>query len=453
MSAAQDFANLRLKLECSEIALTKEAEPSVCVLGPGEIWQTQEGVLQYKIFAKSDAFLSLSQYVARSRKAGQLIPDEDYFSLRAQTHSGPSWTAQRILPGFRGGIVDGFACGHLHELTGIEHAPLSPETAYVTLRFHGKLEFPCNQGTETVIRVGGRERQTSMTLNAAFVDDEDLAFEVYHEGEHTIVQLRLPSQQLTAATPERIREALQFALGKQLSLLVVETCAAEQRVTRLVSRTQGNGQMLPPLRFHKVNVDGNVWRIFISYFRHVHLNTEVGRHPISLHVGSAIESTAASLEVEVLALAVAVEGLAGDCFPHLAPVEDEFLAQLDNVATAVKGVALTERTRHRIFGAINSMRSPRNADILRSFIAHNHLPAGLFKSWSRLRHNSAHGGGTRGHDIETILRRKYDVLSLLYSLVFASINYVGRRTDYSLPNWPMRPWPVPPELSAKPLES
>jgi hypothetical protein len=232
--------------------------------------------------------------------------------------------------------------------------------------------------------------------------------------------------------------------------MVVETSVGGQHLTRLRSPSRGHGTMTPPFQFQRLDQGGHVWRMFTNYFRHVHPNVDAGWHPISRHVGSAIESTAASLEARVLALAVAVEGLAGDCFPRLAPVSPELLIELDAVLAAVRGVALGEQTRNRINGSVNAMRARRNSDILRAFIANNRLPNDLYNSWSRLRHSSAHGGGAGGRDIETMLRLKSEVLSLLYSLVFAAINYTGPRTDYSQPGWPTLAWPIPQPAAAPP---
>lgn len=446
MSAQEDFADLKFRIECSEMVLTRAGGTPLVVSGPGEIWQDDDGLLQFKIFTAPEGYRGLAAYMRRPRTIGQAIPDEDFFTLEAHVHTGARWSSQRILPASRGGALEGLAHGYLRELNRAEEIPSSREHDYVVLRFKKKLEFPCNHGTETIIRVGGQDRRRSNTLNAAFIHDADYRFEIVHEHEHTAMSLQLPPSQLTSATPSRIREALQFVLGRQLALMVVETSAGGVHTTRLISPSadRGRGEMPPPLRFHRFDEGGHVWRIFTTYFRHIHSNTEAGWHPISRHVGRALEATAASLDTEILALAVAVEGLMGECFPTLAPVAPAFLTELDAVQAALRGVELTDQTRRRIEGSLNAMRSPRNTDSLRNFIVNNHLALGLYDSWTRLRHTSAHGGGTGGRDIETILQLRHEVLHLLYSIVLAAIGYTGPRTDYSLPGCPMRIWPVPP---------
>jgi len=444
MSAKEDFADLKFRIECNRMVLTQTGGAGLVVRGPGEVWQDQEGVLQYKIFANQAGYQGLQGYLNLPGVVGQLIPDEDFFNLEAQEYNMSQWSAGRIIPSIRGGWQDGLAYGRLQELVRTEPRPTNPEQGFVLLALMGKLEFPCNQATETEIRVGEWFRHGGLCMNAAFFEDGEYKFAMLHESEHTVASLQLPAGQLTSATPSRIHEALQFVLGEQVTVMVTETNAGGQHVTRLTSPSRGHGRMSPPLRFRPVADGGHVWQIFTRYFRHIHSNAETGWHPISRHVGSTIESTAASLDTAVLALAVAVEGLAGECFPDLAPVNPAFLTELASVQTALRAIELSEATRNRVEGSLNAMRRARNSDVLRAFLEAQRLPTGLYDSWSRLRHTSAHGGGVGGRDIETILRLRSEVLSRLYSIVFAAISYTGPRTDYSLPGWSTRPWPIPP---------
>jgi hypothetical protein len=450
MDAKKQFAEGKFKAECSQMVLTNDGNPQFAIAGPGEIWQDEDGVLRFKTFINRDDCVRLNAYMGRPGVIGQLIPDGDYFTLQAQEYSLPRWTAPRVMPSPRSGPAGGFAHGYLHELVQTEAYPANPEFDYVTLRLREKLDFPCNQGTETVIRVGGQDRHTSSSLNAAFIDDGDYRFELIHEHEHTFVSLQLPAGQLSAATASRIREALQFVLGRQVAVMVVETSTAGQHTTRLTSPSKGHGNIPPPLMFDRLDQGGHVWRMFTNYVRCIFPNAACGFHPISKHIGSTVESTAASLDAEVLALAVSVEGLVGESFPNLAPVNQAFLTELDSIQNSLRAIVLEGSTRNRVEGSLNAMRRARNSDLLRAFLNAYRMPAGLYDSWSRLRNTSAHGGGAGDRDIETTLRLKNEVLSLLYSIVFAAVNYTGPRTDYSLPGWPTRAWPIPQPPAAPP---
>jgi hypothetical protein len=222
MNAKEDFADLKFRIECSQIVLRQCAVEGLVMHGPGEIWQDEEGLLRYKVFVDQDSYQGLQTYMSKPRVPGQIIPDEDYFTLEAQQHTFPFWTSDRVLPSPRGALSEGLACGSLDELIHVAESPINQESAFVVLRFRGKLKFPCNQGTEIVVRVGGRDRRKSTAINAAFVEDEGFKFEVLHEREHTVVSVGVEAGLLTPATPSRIHEAFKFVLGQQLALMVVE---------------------------------------------------------------------------------------------------------------------------------------------------------------------------------------------------------------------------------------
>lgn len=97
------------------------------------------------------------------------------------------------------------------------------------------------------------------------------------------------------------------------------------------------------------------------------------------------------------------------------------------------------------------MRQSRNSDKLREFVKSYHLPETLFYAWQRLRNLSAHGYGTGGQDIATILRWKDETLSLFYSIIFATLNYKGQRTEYSLQGWPQQNWPATEDNETNPV--
>ena len=427
------------------MVLTNVGNNAVSVSGPGEIWQDEDGVLQFKIFIGMKACQDMRNQMLQPRTIGQLIPDGDYFTLKAQEYtSATRWGAQRVMPNSRSGLSGALAYGHLQEMM---HFETIPKTGFdfVLLRLKGKIPFPGNQAIQTVIRIGGEDRRFSNDYNAAFIDDNDHKFEVLHEGEHTVVSLQLPAGGLNDTTPSRVHEALQFVLGRQLAVVGIETGSAGGSTKRLISPIAGNGKVAPPLMFDSskhLDQGEHIWRLFVTYFCYIQKNTADNLHPISRHISSILESMAGSLDVGILALAVAVEGIVADCFQSLGQVNKDFLMELDAVRGALNGLKLTPASKKRLEGSIMGMRRPRNSDLVKAFLHAHHLPDGLYESWSRLRNTSAHGGGLGNRDIETVLKLRNEVLCLLYSLVFAAINYTGKHSDYSLSGWPTVMWPV-----------
>ena len=103
------------------MVLTKTGGNPLAIGGPGEIWQDEDGVLQFKIFISRAACQGLQAYMARPGVIGQLIPDEDYFRLEAQEYSLPIWTAQNVLPSPRIGPAGGFAMAISANLSTQKH--------------------------------------------------------------------------------------------------------------------------------------------------------------------------------------------------------------------------------------------------------------------------------------------------------------------------------------------
>src|ERR1051326_1330381 len=192
MSFHEDFADLKFRMECCDMALIKAGGDPLGVRGPGEIWQDEEGILQFKMFLNSEDYQRLQSFMGRPGITGQLFSDEDFFTLEARQHDVWPWTGRRILPGLRGGLTEGLVYGDFHELVQIRDYPHDAETNFVTLRLKEKLNFPCNQGTETVVRLGGRDRHRTNSFNAAFFDDASYRFEIFHQRITHSSRLRCP---------------------------------------------------------------------------------------------------------------------------------------------------------------------------------------------------------------------------------------------------------------------
>ncbi|MEO8360701.1 MAG: hypothetical protein ABI672_11780 [Vicinamibacteria bacterium] len=408
------------------------------ISGPGEIWQDAEGVLQFKIFAGDGGWKVRADEAAHPKPIGELFREDDYFRLTTENPSGAPWQSERVLP--RAGLFDGIARGKLSELSRVAQCPLT-KSALARLYFRGKQEFPCNEGTRTVVQVGGQDRSIEDALNVAIFDEGTLAFEAAHEGEHTVLTLRLLPTDYHNATPSRVYEALQFVMGKQLAWMALETTIGGEQLTRLISWTRPRASMLPPLTIDKVDPGGHFWRMFRDYFRYVHSDKGEQWHPVSRHVGSAIEAHGASMDASLLTLAVAVEGIAVDCFSGLAPVSQETLREFDLVLSSVATLGLSEQVASRVSGSLRAMKQARGSDVVRAFIKEHALPEGLYKAWSLARNITTHGSA-RSLPVEKMIGLGLETLSLFYALVLAAIGYRGSRTDYNAQDWPNTSWPV-----------
>ena len=449
MSDDREFADLEFRIDCAEIRLIKTGEVTFEVSGPGEIWQDQDGILQFKIFVNHgrEDFL---QELARVRPVGQLLTPSDMYTLVAAEISGPVWRAENVWPALSGNPVGSIlAIGQITEFTQVAPLPEAATSTLVTMRFLGRLKFPCNQGSEVVTSVGGRITQRMQTLNAATAEIGTHQISVVHESRHTRVNLQLPTEELREWSWLRVQEALQFILACELVPLTVLTSSGQTVTIQLRSPrgTRRTGQINEPLHFRTLDEDGHVWRIFGAYYTHILNFQEFHWHPMSCQFGSIVQASAASIDAEISALAISTEGLAGQYFRELARPSEEFLADINLVLSLLSSATVSTNGRRRIQGTMESQRNARNSDAIRAFIQRYGLDIGLVRSWSRLRNSAAHGSGTGGRAISELLRMRDEVQFLMYSIIFAAIEYSGPRTDYSAPGFPTTQWPPSSEVS------
>lgn len=437
------FADREFRIECNDMVLFREGDDPLVLRGPGEIWQDDDGQIQFKIFLPQVDYEALSAHLGRKRVAGKLLGDDDYFEFQAEELSGTIWFSDSVFPSTRGGLSGGLAKGTLQKLVSERELPSSTSKGSVRMRFDGKLRFPANQGSAVVKTVGEREVSRNMATDSARAESGDFSFNVRIEGKHTVVSASIPAAMNPELAEFRIRESLQFVLGREIDPLAVETYFGAINATKLLSAkfSKTKGRIQPPVRFQMVDWDDHFWNLFLSYFNYVSVDEREGWHPVSEHIGSTIQSSAASLGSEILALSVAVEGISGIVCAAGLP-EKTLLEDLANVAEALKDVKINETTRNRISGALSGMKKPRNSDMLRAFVEESKIPFARFESWKRLRHAAAHGASLHGRAIEDVLVLRSEVTMLLYSLVFHAIGYSGPRIDYSVEGWPEADWPI-----------
>ena len=435
----RDFANLVFQVECSQIKLSLIGDSNYVIKGPGEIWQDQDGVIQFKLFALENSHsVAWRDY---SVGIGEIIPDSDYFRLEAIDIRGRSWRACYIDPSLRGTVVYGKINQLTHEFTNSS----SPKQDCIGLYLKGLLKFPSNSPTESSFQAFGREIHYSVSHNAALVNYENYKLEIFHREKHTILNFYSPLNTLDENTSLRIKETLQFCLGLPVSILVSRIYKNKSQVFYFNSPSQVEqyGRIEPPILFEKGDQNEQFWKLFFNYFCFVCSYTENSFHPISQQIASTIESSAGSLEVEVLGLAVATEGIVEICFPNLGEVSEEIKQQITDVLKVIdsSNIITNSSLHNRIKGALNNMNQPTNSDRIRNYLSEHNLSKELFTAWKKLRNTSAHGNGTAGRNISQTLELRGKVLFLLYSIILTKIEYVGERTDYSTKNRPTISWP------------
>jgi hypothetical protein len=99
-----------LSIDCPHMKLRKEADPNSRVYeGPGSIYQTTEGDLIFKLYARGapDYSTFARSLGPNSIKPGEMIPRDEYFALEATSLHGAIFRGEFILPEVNQGVEHG----------------------------------------------------------------------------------------------------------------------------------------------------------------------------------------------------------------------------------------------------------------------------------------------------------------------------------------------------------
>jgi hypothetical protein len=452
MTSARDFANLKFHLECAQVSLQRLQGSRLSVCGPGEIWQDEQGVLNFKLFI-SEGFSRFQHTCYQETKIGTLRKREDYFVLSASDCGGQGWYSPQVWPsswqelGRDAGLVKG-SFGQLLRTTSYPRI----SSYWVEMRFRGNLNYPPTVNHVRTETLGDKQISLHSLDGAARVVGEGYVMTFFHQESHTVVQYEgsmTPPQALAL----RIQEALQFCLASLVECVAESTVSAgiESEDIKLTSSRLPGGFVKgqhPPLRFHGHGNSKDFWSMFSRYFEYVSTNGCEGWHPISVRTREIIASRGVSLPSETLALAIGVEGVAkeseerlkallanGDC--SVQNQDDENNANLEEAIQIIQDeLRMDSHAKNRILNQARSWLRQAPMKMVDRFLAAQQLPVELLKSWKTLRHRGAHGSGTGNLSAEDSIQLRNEVLYLFYSLVLAIIGYEGAFTDYSQPGWP-----------------
>lgn len=440
MAAVLDSLSNTNNILCPSMRLTRPEPKAFELNGPGEIWRDAEGQIQFKMFVEGGAD-RLVEDLHASITPGEAIPKAELFGLAATDLSGERWTSAHILPtvsvdpngrGVVGGLLNTVRIRQ--DFTDLYSRSNVSVPRRLEIRIHGHIEFPSNTATKVKTWRGGTETMSTISLNAVVVNGHDYRLEMYPEGDHTVAALSEFEDEFDAVSMH-LEEALQFALGQSIRRLSTKFYEGHFEATEHFSLTRDAGVLPAPFSLRRLDSSRPVWEIFERYFEFVRESGCKEWHPLSMQLGSILETTGKSISAQVLSLAVAVEGVATECYLDMAETPKETRDSIDSVLKVVKTLeGIDKDARGRIEGSLRSMQNPRGSDAIRAFVSGSqNLGPNVFKSWRALRNTSAHGKGVTEIDIPTLVLQQNQVLHLFYEMVLDRIGYQGPRTHYSKP--------------------
>jgi hypothetical protein len=115
----EKYMGREFTIDCPRMVLCQNTEnPDRVYEGPGSIYQTAEGHLQFKLYSDGAPDYATFTHILGpdSSKPGEIVPRNEYFSLEATSLRGETWRGEFILPDLNQGTMHGpMVTGSLHE--------------------------------------------------------------------------------------------------------------------------------------------------------------------------------------------------------------------------------------------------------------------------------------------------------------------------------------------------
>jgi hypothetical protein len=181
--------------------------------------------------------------------------------------------------------------------------------------------------------------------------------------------------------------------------------------------------------------------MFDRYLTVVSQDMERYRHPLSTEVWGVLESSEATVEVQALVLAVAVESVLDRFYGNAVTVPGVTITAVDRLLEYLQKWDGDADVRSRAVGAVGRIKSPRAADRLKALVERGAVSQRGCDAWKKLRNTATHGDWSMVDDLQCMLDDINQVRVLFYQLVFHLIGYTGKQTDYGTHGWPLIDYP------------
>jgi hypothetical protein len=455
---SQDFSyffDKNLHIDYSKIILSNESINKQKIYeGTGSITRNSEGQLELKLFFLDDnSWLLLIEHIEaigetqgnltvvndKTAKIGHIIEESEYFSLSAFDSQGREWKSMRVLivnRSYNGNQVTFVA--KLHEIYCT--IPIaSNKKASICLNICGKINFPHNS-----LISKEEESEYFDLISAAHFFACDYEFIIKHKDDFTIIELKSDCDQLPNFIESRICEALQFVLGDFIEWSTLELNEVHNKTIRIQSLYNQNykPKLRPPIRFEELDSTKDIWKLYGVYLKHILQYSERTRHPISGWITRILEARALkTLESEILTIAVAVESLLTiEPLKEISEVRssngnsNDLKLQIDLIKKAINNLNIDDNLKKRLEGFLEQIKSGsdlRAIDRLRNLENKDLLDKKLVKAWKDVRNGAAHGYIVEREKFANYLKLCTQITVLFNHLVFLSIGYTGKYTDYS----------------------
>jgi hypothetical protein len=419
--------------------------------GGGYIRRASNGNLYFKLYSSQEIGATAAKdfFSSSGRTPGKLISNDEYYDLTATDTRGRKWQSKYMLPdtsncfGEKGVVVS----GKLHELTHVsdKNFPGTRTSSYLDVKFFQNFKIPFNSGIQTVTHFAGQPRMQSASRNLAKFKSCDCEFEMWADSGVINLRASSNSDKLLACLEIRAIEALQFVLAFPVEWALLQKCEGnvETIIIKATDVAQPQTKLQPPIGFTDLCNADCVWKLYDKYLSYIMANTDATKfHPVSVFAREIMSASEGSLEARALTLGIAIEGILRVEFSNFLKLASDEIEKLNNSLKVIDECTLDNEFKKRIKGAMASWDLRSATDVLFLLVRKGVVEEYEFNAWKKLRHPFAHGSVPNFRDLQVFIDLVDRAQVLFYKLVFHTIRYEGKYTDYGAVGWPSKVYSI-----------
>jgi hypothetical protein len=440
------YADKSFVLDCPKMTLRQCGTDTPFVFeGSGSIYQGLDGALVLKMFAPNatskESWL-LFDYNITDIKSGKIMPEHVFFDLTAYNIKGECWTSKHCYPHSSSG-TDGMGIVFSGKLANINNETTLKNTKelnpQIFLYFKKKVDFPCNVVTTEEKTVNEKKWISSKSLNIAQFDVEGSKFSIQEEGEWLVVSAKSNGRLFPNNFYMRCCEALSFVFFKEFTpAIIVKIASGNKNITFLGYNDDKNEKgFYKPVPARNIINRASFWDLFSKYLEHITPHDRDYWHDLSGHIMSVIRAENASMDVQILTLAVAIEGVLKITFKDSFEPPEDIDKQLKILKNLIKNSSdLNDNFKNRINGMAGNMKQLRPKDILKHLVDEKLVRQDLSSVWNNSRNSHVHADSQKPENFEKHYSDCLSLYTLFNELLFLSVGYEGDYTDYSTLGFP-----------------
>ena len=443
-SLKQELVSNGLIIDCKTIKISQNSNENPKIfIGTGSInVSLRLGITARLVlfFENKPEFTAFDQMVEDGKiLSGEIYPNNHYFSFHAIDVDGREWinpSVQVDEKNYATYAVVSITCNWIRSTSA---APEKRDS--IQMLFLDEIDFPLNVRTSIQTETfgkkmthffrGGSEGITRNTSIKYIKYDAPIPY--YEIIVHPLVDT-LPSNYAY-----KLIETIRFLTASSVSFSVCESIHAGTRMLEFAQTAPVKIGIFPPPLVARPQYSDQFYYLLDTYLNHA-ISDSSGEESsaITTKLYPLYNLKHVSLEAIALLVSVTVESLTQHQFKSLGKASPALQAEIDIVFSCIKELEISTRTQERATSVVGGIKNSRAVDKLYELEKEGKISTDEIKGWKKLRDTSAHGSlHVTPEKAQHLLDNVYTAATLLNKLVFLSIGYCGKYTDYSKKGWPV----------------